>query len=264
MKEANGHHAAEKKQESKAEQVTGNFFSMVPKPATGGSGPLFAGDSKPSSGLFNKAPADEKKPAEGSSLFGNLTGSSLFAGVKKEETNGSLFGSLLAKKPEEQGGSIFGDKREPGKKTGLFDGLLNPSLSNNTGCGSLFANTSTPLAGVFSKQSGDQAGDEDEEAVEGDEDEVPGQEDVTDPTKSTGTYKYETASTELIGVGASDAEKRDELQGESNARPRCRVLLDREGTGQGELRYLQERRQGDLAHQLHHAEALAGRVAQEG
>lgn len=197
----------------------------MPKPATGGSGGQAGGESKPH-GLFGKPATEETKPAEGSSLFGNLAGSSLFGGVRKEEPSGSLFGSLLAKKPEEKAGSFFADKKEPGQKSGLFDGLLNPSLSNNTGCGSLFATTSTPLAGVFSRQSNDANGDEDEEAVEGDEDEVPGQEDATDPTKSTGTYKYESASTELVGVVDFYAEKRHQLQSQPARRSRRRILLD--------------------------------------
>lgn len=129
------------------------------------------------------------------------TGSSLFSNGNEDKKQGGLFDGLLTKKPSDNtGGSFFGGSSDGiGKKTGLFDGLLNPSNNNSTGCGNLFGSSNTPIAGVFSKTGGD----DDEEAIEGeegDEDEVPGQDVASDPTKSTGTYKYENQSTDLLNV----------------------------------------------------------------
>lgn len=160
--------------------------------------------------FFAKEEKAEEKTEQPKSLF-----SGLFDNKKTEENckptsffnleskGGDLFGGKSA---AGEGGSFFGklgSKAEDGKpkKEGLFAGLMVALPSAQEGQPTnLFGNTpSNPLQGLFSKTS-DANVDEDEEAVNGDEEEVPGQEEVCDPTKSTGTYVYESLTDVLANV----------------------------------------------------------------
>lgn len=160
-------------------------------------------EHKPSSSLFGNLPPPQTNSFFGSSISANTP--SIFANANKTEDEApkksGLFDGLLSNKPEEnKPSSFFGSATTSGPtKSGLFDGLLNSNLSNNTGCGTNLFNTgATPLTGIFSKAGGND--EEDEEAVNEDEEVVPGQEDNADPTKSTGTYKYESTTTDILTV----------------------------------------------------------------
>lgn len=181
----------------------------APAPQTSGLSGLFGNGTKPSTGgLFG----DSKPP--GTSLFGDLKGGNT-AGTSLFGTSGSsLFGE---KKPE---ADKQADSGKPAfetsglfaaaptsyikTKTGLFDGLLNSSVNNGTGCGSgLLGNGTAPQTSLFSKPSGTAAAgadDDDEAGVDPDEEVVPGQEDNVDPTKATGSYKYESKTEILVVV----------------------------------------------------------------
>lgn len=174
-----------KQEEKKAGSLFGNL--TAPQGATNS---FFASGST-SGGLFANLVKEEKKPAE-------------TVEAPAEPKKGGLFDGLVAKDAKPQT-SFFGSGITA-TKTGLFDGLLNSGVSNNTGCGTnLFSHTSTPLQGLFANANAAAAGgDEDEEEVEGDEDEVPGQDDATDPTKSTGNYKYQETSSVIISVRSAD------------------------------------------------------------
>lgn len=160
-----------------------SFFGNS-SPQKGTSNAFFAGNG--TSGLFkNTEKADNKEPTV----------------APVEPKKAGLFDNLNSKEENKPSSSFFGSGITI-TKSGLFDGLLNNSVSNNTGCGTnLFSHTSTPLTGMFANASGGHAGGEDDEdEADGDEDEVPGQEDATDPTKSTGNYKYEETTTVISSV----------------------------------------------------------------
>lgn len=143
------------------------------------------------SNLFDNKKAEEN--AKPSSFFNlDTKGGDLFGGKSAGGEGGSFFGKLAAKT----------DEGKP-KKEGLFAGLMVALPSAQEGqATNLFGSTpSNPLQGLFSKPS-DANADEDEEAVNGDEEEVPGQEEVCDPTKSTGTYVYESLTDVLANVRA--------------------------------------------------------------
>lgn len=163
------------------EKKTTSFFADAPAPQ-GTTNAFFA---QTSSGLFANLGKEDKKAG---------------TSAQPEPKKGGLFANLVSTSNEESKpqSSFFGSAVTV-TKTGLFDGLLNTGASNNTGCGTnLFNHTATPLSGMFANAGGNN--EEDEEEGEGDEDEVPGQEDVTDPTKSTGNYKYEEKTTSIISV----------------------------------------------------------------
>ena len=168
-----------------ASHVTGNgFFSSSNE------------QPKKTGGLFDNLKADADKPSTG--FFGNGQASSLFGNPSQEPAKKTgLFDNLLTQP------NTTNPEVKP-TKSGLFDGLLNPNMSNNTGCGTnLFSNSQTPLSGIFAKTEGSNtadAGEDDEEVIEGDEDEVPGQEDKSDPTKSRGNYKYESKTETILSV----------------------------------------------------------------
>lgn len=168
-----------KEEEKKPSSIFGNLA-----PPQGVTNSFFA--SSGTSGLFANFGKEEKKPE---------------APVAAEPKKSGLFDNLETKQDNKAPSTFFGSGVTI-TKTGLFDGLLNSGVSNNTGCGTnLFNHTTTPLTGMFaSAASGNHGGEDDEDEVDGDEDEVPGQEVVSDPTKSTGNYKYEETSTTIISV----------------------------------------------------------------
>ena len=181
----------------------------VPKKAEVQPKSFFSGMAPPASNSFFSGTS----AAGGSANLGANKSDSFFKkdeGEKVEAKKGGLFDNLLSKAEEGKSAGFFGQATAP-TKSGLFDGLLNTNVSNNTGCGSnLFESGSTPLSGMFAKAAGNE--DEDEEAVNDDEEEeVPGQGDVTDPTKSTGNYKYEQISTDLLSVILSNSVVSDQL-----------------------------------------------------
>ena len=164
-------------------------------------------DSISSKSLFGNTgptPIVNAAPVKTTSFFSEVTKetntpNSFFNHSTVEKKSGLFDNLIRANTLTDQPKSSFLSNEPVKTKSGLFDGLLNPSTSNNTGCGAnLFGNTSTPLTGMFSKVGTGAEGEEDEEAVGGDEDEVPGQDLASDPTKSTGTYKYESLSENLF------------------------------------------------------------------
>ena len=169
-----------KEEEKKTSSIFGNLA-----PPQGGSNSFFSNTGATSS-IFGNANKDDNKESDKPS--------------QAEPKKTGLFDGLNTKQETKAPTSFFGSGITV-TKTGLFDGLLNTGVSNNTGCGTnLFNHSSAPLTGMFAGAGGAAGGEDDEEEVEGDEDEVPGQDDATDPTKSTGNYKYEETTTTISSV----------------------------------------------------------------
>ena len=154
---------------AKAEGKSAGFFSQV---GTGSSAPLF-GTGKAVESLFGET-------SKAGGLFD-----------KPKEAVGGLFDSLKGLGSDKPATGFFGSAaQEPKKSGGLFEGLVNPSASNNTGCGTnLFDTAKSSLTGLFANVAG---GGEEEEEGDPNEEVVPGQEDVCDPSKAKANFAYKS------------------------------------------------------------------------